>query len=74
MRPSVSPATVVLPAAAQAAIGQAHPGTAVLAGLLRQAGLRPDSHIRIDDGGPVLAAPLDALTPAHLAAPTPRLP
>ena len=49
-----------LPAAAQAAIGQVDPGMAVWAGLLRQAGLRPSGHIAIDDGGPVLALPLDA--------------
>jgi arginine N-succinyltransferase len=60
-----------LPAAARAAIGQAHPAQAVLAGLLRAAGLRPSSHVAIDDGGPVLAAPLDALVTvaAHPAAP-----
>ncbi len=49
-----------LPEVAQAAIGQADPGMAVWAGLLRQAGLRPSGHIAIDDGGPVLALPLDA--------------
>lgn len=52
-----------LPAAAQAAVGQAHPGAAVLAGLLRQAGLRPSGHISIDQGGPVLALPLDLPPP-----------
>ncbi len=50
-----------LPAHVQAAIGQTHPAVAVLGGLLRQAGLRPSGHITIDQGGPVLAAPLDAL-------------
>ena len=49
-----------LPDAAQAAIGQVDPRLAVWAGLLRQAGLRPSGHIGIDDGGPVLALPLDA--------------
>jgi len=50
-----------LPAAAQAAIGQTHPDMAVLADLLRDIGLRPSGHITIDQGGPVLAAPLDLL-------------
>ena len=50
-----------LPAAAQAAIGQVHPAAEVLAGLLRGAGLRPSGHITIDQGGPVLSAPLDTL-------------
>lgn len=49
-----------LPEAAQAAIGQVDPRLAVWAGLLRQARLRPSGHIGIDDGGPVLALPLDA--------------
>jgi arginine N-succinyltransferase len=50
-----------LPAAAQAAVGRAHPAAAVLAGLLQQAGLRPGGHITIDQGAPVLTAPLDLL-------------
>jgi arginine N-succinyltransferase len=54
-----------LPADAQAAIGVADPAQAVLTGLLRAAGLRPSGHVAIDDGGPVLSAPLDGL-----AAPT----
>ena len=56
-----------LPADAQAAIGQARPGCAVLDGLLRRAGLRPSGHITIDQGGPVLVAPLHALPPGSLA-------
>lgn len=55
---------------AQAAIGAMHPAHAVLAGLLRAAGLRPDGHVAIDDGGPVLAAPLDALTVPAAGPPT----
>lgn len=50
-----------LPPEAQAAIGQPHAATAVLQRLLRRAGLRPSGHVTIDQGGPVLAAPLDAL-------------
>lgn len=56
-----------LPPDAQAAIGQAHPGSAVLAGLLRRAGLRPSGHVTIDQGAPVLVAPLDAVLPGSLA-------
>lgn len=58
-----------LPADAQAAIGQADAAQAVLHRLLRAAGLRPDGHVAIDDGGPVLAAPLDALTMPDAALP-----
>lgn len=61
-----------LPPGAQAAIGQADPAQAVLADLLGAAGLRPDGHVTIDDGGPVLTAPLQALVPPHTpAAPPP---
>ena len=60
-----------LPADAQAAVGQADPACAVLLGLLRQAGLRESGHISIDQGGPVLSAPLAALqAPGTQQAPT----
>jgi len=51
-----------LPAAAQAAIGQAHPVAASLFQVLRDEGLRYENHIDFVDGGPILEAELDQLT------------
>ncbi len=50
-----------LPAPAQAAIAQVAPAARLLRELLEAAGLHYGHHVRIDDGGPVLRADLDAL-------------
>lgn len=53
--------TCLLPEAARAAVAQVAPAARGLMQVLWDAGLRYDHHVRVDDGGPVLAAPLDAL-------------
>lgn len=50
-----------LPEAAQAALGQVPASAQVLAQVLAAEGLRDSAHVRIDDGGPVLSAPLAEL-------------
>ncbi len=50
--------TCLLPAPARDALAQVHPGSQALLQVLVDAGLRYDHHVRVDDGGPVLAAAL----------------
>lgn len=50
-----------LPESAQAAIGQAHPNALVLREVLEHFGLRYAHHVNVEDGGPVLDAPIDDL-------------
>lgn len=51
----------LLPAAAQAAIGQVNADARVLAGVLDGLGFSSDGHIGIADGGPVFVAAVDRL-------------
>lgn len=50
-----------LPPAARAALAQVDPAQRVWREVLEAAGLRYTHHLRIDDGGPVLGGPTDAL-------------
>ena len=53
--------TSFLPAAAEAAIGQAHPAALLLREVLEHAGLRYGHHVNVDDAGPVLEGTTDDL-------------
>lgn len=57
--------TCLLPEPTRAALAQAHPGSLALMQVLWDAGLRYDHHVRVDDGGPVLAAPLGRPRPGQ---------
>ena len=60
--------------AAQAAIGQAHPGALVLREVLEAAGLRYSHHVNLEDAGPVLQADTDQLPGIGSARAWPALP
>lgn len=53
--------TLLLPAEAQAALGQVHPETAPALRLLEREGFRYQGYVDIFDGGPAVEAPLGAI-------------